>query len=285
MFQEKKNFNNVTSADEIVEIIAKETISKKSDVKDCIIKYGFYMSVYEALTIEYSRDELVDTNSFLPLVDRFMKILVSNDSEVGLCLPIKDLHYVAHHEQEQLLNDILNMVGEAFLVRKTGAMYSDDATFRINSKEVDTQRQQKKLIKEDKRIPGLIKLIQNYKETPKINTDIKEDLSDNTKNDEANNLFDGKPNFAVGDSIIPDEEKDTINNDDDYEPVIPWKPKQPQYKTLSFSNDVGKSFVLSDINDEDIKIKFIISELSRLSINKFPYSCTSLYRLLIDLTV
>ena len=84
MFQEKQNSNSAISADEIVETIMKETISKKSDVKDCIIKYGFYMNVYEALTAEYSRNELIDTNSFLPLVDRFMKILVSDDPEVGL---------------------------------------------------------------------------------------------------------------------------------------------------------------------------------------------------------
>ena len=51
---------------------------------------------------------------------------------------------------------------------------------------------------------------------------------------------------------------------------------------MSFSNNIGKSFALSNSNDEDVKIKFIISELSRLHINKFPYSCTSLYRLLIE---
>jgi len=94
MFQEKKNSNNALSAEEIVEIIAKQTTSKKNDVKDCIIKYSFYMSVYDALTSEYSREELIDTNSFLPLVDRFMKMLVGNDTEVGLSLPMKDLIYV-----------------------------------------------------------------------------------------------------------------------------------------------------------------------------------------------
>jgi ribosomal protein S15P/S13E len=39
---------------------------------------------------------------------------------------------------------------------------------------------------------------------------------------------------------------------------------------------------LTDDNDADIKIKFVIAELSRLNINNHPYSCVSLYRVLLE---
>ncbi|GHU75340.1 hypothetical protein FACS1894188_06000 [Clostridia bacterium] len=49
MFQERIQLKNGLSAEQIAGEIAKQTVSKKSDVRDCIKKYGFYMSVYETL--------------------------------------------------------------------------------------------------------------------------------------------------------------------------------------------------------------------------------------------
>jgi predicted nucleotide-binding protein len=164
MFHEKKRIDSTIPADKIVDVVSKETISKKADVKESIVKYGFYMSVYEALIIsDYSRDALKDVTSFLPLVDRFMRILVGDNKEVGLSLPLNELNYVAHNGKEHLLKEILKLVGEAFLVRETGNPYSDSAMYRINSKEVDKQTQQIKLITENKRIPGLLGVIKKYK--------------------------------------------------------------------------------------------------------------------------
>ena len=284
MFQEKRSLNGTVPADAIVESIAKQTVSKKNDVRDCIIKYGFYMSVYEALATEHSREVLADINSFLPLVDRFMKILVSQDAEVGLNLPLVELNYVAHNGKEILLKEILKIVGEAFLVRKAENQCENGEVHRINSQEVYSKTQQKRLITDDVRIPGLFALIKEYKKIPENNTD--SNKSDET-DDNGQNPSDAEEN--------PNKEgeqtsgSDATQDDVIYDPVIPWKPKQPQNKTLFFSKEEGKSFeknevlfCLSDNNDEDVKIKFIIAELSRLSVDKYPYSCTSLYCLLLE---
>ena len=284
MFQEKRMLCSNESVDKTVEAIAKVTISKKSEVRDCIIKYGFYMSVYNALIdAKCSRENLKDVTSFLPLVDHFMKIIVGNDADVGLGLPISDLNYIAHNGREQLLNTILKIIGEAFLVRKTGASFSDDSTYRINSKEVDTQKHQKKLIMDNIRIPGLFDLIKNYNAMSEI-------ISDSDTAGEECNCQERSPDTPgknEPDSIEPDsaENASAVENTreiDIYEPIIPWKPKQPQVKSLFFSKEDGQLFNFSDYNNEDIKIKFVISELSRLPVDKHPYSCTCLYRVLLE---
>lgn len=277
MFQEKRSLSGTVPADEIVESIAKQTVSKKNDVRDCIIKYGFYMSVYEALATEHSREVLADISSFLPLVDRFMKILVSQDDEVGLNLPLIELNYVAHKGKEILLKEILKIVGEAFLVRKTENQCENGEAHRINSQEVYSKPQQKRLITDDVRIPGLFALIKEYKKMHENNTD--SNKSDET-DDNGQNPSDAEENPNKEDEQTSGS--DTTQDDVIYDPVIPWKPKQPQNKTLFFSKEEGKSFGLSDNNDEDVKIKFIIAELSRLPVDKYPYSCTSLYRLLLE---
>lgn len=277
MFQEKRSLSGTISADEIVESIAKQTVSKKNDVRDCIIKYGFYMSVYEALATEYSREVLADISSFLPLVDRFMKILVSQDAEVGLDLPLIELNYVAHKGKEKLLREIFKIVGEAFLVRKTENQCENGEAYRINSQEVYSKPQQKRLITDDMRIPGLFALIKEYKKMPEANTnsDKPAETGDNDQNPSGAEENPNKGDNQTGGT-------DSTQDDVIYEPIIPWKPKQPQNKTLFFSKEEGKVFILSDSNDEDVKIKFIIAELSRLPIDKYPYSCTSLYRLLLE---
>jgi hypothetical protein len=277
MFQEKRLLNGTITADEIVENVSKQTVSKKNDVKDCIIKYGFYMSVYEALATEYSREVLADISSFLPLVDRFMKILVSQDADVGLDLPLIEYNYVAHQGKEKQLIEIFKVVGEAFLVRKSENQCENDEECRINSQEVYSRTQQKRLITDDLRVPGLFALIKEYKKTPETNTD--SDKSEETKGN-GQNTSGTEDNPNKGDNQT--SETDTTQDDAIYEPIIPWKPKQPQNKTLFFSKEEGKVFILSDTNDEDVKIKFIIAELSRLPIDKYPYSCTSLYRLLLE---
>lgn len=277
MFQEKRLLNGTVPADEIVESIANQTVSKKNDVRDCIIKYGFYMSVYEALATEHSREVLADISSFLPLVDRFMKILVSQDAEVGLNLPLTELNYVAHNGKEILLKEIFKIVGEAFLVRKTENQCENGEAYRINSQEVYSKLQQKRLITDDVRILGLFTLIQEYKKMPETNVD--SNKPDET-GDNGQTPSDAEENPNKGDGQTGGTY--TTQEDVIYEPIIPWKPKQPQNKTLFFSKEEGKAFGLSDNNDEDVKIKFIIAELSRLPIDKYPYSCTSLYRLLLE---
>jgi hypothetical protein len=130
-------------AEAIISEIAKNTISQKSDVKECVIKYGFFMNVYNSLLGEYSADKLTETNSYLPLVDRFMGTIVEK-SDLGLGLPLSEyLCYVAHKGKEELLTPILFLIGEAFIARKI----TEGELTPITSTEVDSKRKQKRLIR------------------------------------------------------------------------------------------------------------------------------------------
>jgi hypothetical protein len=188
------------------------------------------------------------------------------------------LEYLPHPGKETLYQKILKLIGEAFLVRKTESNCETVELSRINSKEIDTNAQQKKLVKDDIRIPGLFALIKQYKGIPEITSG-----AGNTSANRGNVA----PTQGAG---APPSSDDVPNNSGRevgqtgsllYEPAIPWTPKRPQTKSLSFSSDEGSSFNLSD-NDEDAKIKFIIRELSRLYVSAYPYACTLLYRTLLE---
>ena len=279
MFWDRLKTNNVENlnADAVLTEIVKITGSKRGDVKECITKYSFFMSVYNTLLSKYQPENLTETSSYLPLVDRFMGTIVE-ESDLGLNLPMSDeFRYVAHKEMDDLLNAVLFLTGEAFIARKT----SGSELSPIISTEVSTKPKQKKLIRDNERIPGLLDALSNYRvaltEETNQENDTGKSLSDS---DEA----DSSDKARADDNTSNDEQADTSEQLDEtpFEPEIPWKPKQPQSRTLYFSENDGKSFSLSDDDETDVKIKFIIAELSRLPINKFPYSCTSLYRLLLE---
>lgn len=281
IYQNYKKDHPTASATRIINDIAKSTVSNKAEVKNCIIKYGFFMSVYNVLRETYRPEALTETNSYLPLVDRFMGTLVGN-SDVGLNLTLTtDLKYIAHPGKEAIYKKILQLVGEAFLVRKTKNDPDDDGLSRINSKEIDTSAQQKKLIKDNKRIPGLFALISKYRETQES------EREGNPTGTKSRNE-DGASQGSSGASHTPNDYTQTSSNDngqdnaDVYEPAIPWKPSRPQNKSLSFSSSEGSTFKLSDSDDEDAKIKFVIRELSSLYVYAYPYSCTLLYRTLLE---
>jgi len=279
MYQNEKKNNLSMSVNQIINKVAKQSVSNRTEVKNCIVKYGFFMCVYNVLREVYRPEALTGTNSYLPLVDRFMGVLVGN-SDVGLNLALTDLKYTAHSGKEELYKNILKLVGEAFLVRKTESNCNVGELPRINSKEIDTNAQQRKLIKDDIRIPGLYTLIKQYKEISEIHDESK---ANRTKSKNGEDNTQGRPES----SPLPDDDTQTSSNNGEgstavYEPVIPWKPSRPQNKSLSFLPNEGSTFKLSDNDDEDAKIKFIIRELSKLYVFVYPYACTLLYRTLLE---
>ena len=277
-YQNQKQNDPSTSSTRIINNISKITVSNKAEVKSCIVKYGFFMSVYNVLRKTYQPEALTETNSYLPLVDRFMGTLVGS-SDVGLALALtENLTYVAHSGKEGVYENILKIVGEAFLVRKAKNAGEENELPRINSKEIDTSAQQRKLIRDNKRIPGLLSLIKKYKELyideESTSTGAESGNGDNAPKDDSNTSHEDNPNSG------DDSQHD--NNTTTYEPHIPWKPSRPQNKTLFFSSNEGASFNLSDNDDEDSKIKFVILELSKLYVSAYPYACTLLYRTLLE---
>ena len=99
------------------------------------------------------------------MVDRFMETLVGNDEEVGLKLELDNekLIYLCMPEKKDIYDSILLKVGEAFLIRREKRLCEEDEESKIVSSEIYAKGDQKQLILDDLRIPGLYKLIQDYK--------------------------------------------------------------------------------------------------------------------------
>ena len=133
-------------------------------------------------------------------VDRFMDTLVGDDEEVGLNLEIdyEKLQYLCISEKRDVYDKILLKIGEAFLVRKERRLCGDGELSKVVGSEIYGKNDQKRLILEDIRIPGLYSLIQQYKSDGKTETSgaegdkktdsaVKNDTSEGTENGASKN--------------------------------------------------------------------------------------------------
>lgn len=147
-----------------VEDVKKHTSDSITVVTKSIIKYQFFMDVFDILKSKY-QDLEIEKIDYLPMVDRFMETLVGNDEEVGLKLELDNerLIYLYMPEKKDIYDSILLKVGEAFLIRREKRLCEEDEESKIVSSEIYAKRDQKQLILDDVRIPGLYKLIQEYK--------------------------------------------------------------------------------------------------------------------------
>lgn len=241
-----------------VGIVKTYTSDSLGTVKNSIIKYQFFMSVFKILKDNGCTLE-IEKIDYLPLVDRFMSLLVSNDPDVGLSLKLdkEKLVYLCPDNKREKLQEILLLVGKAFLVWK-----NTDINPGVIGSDVANKPLQKALILEDKRIPGLHQLIKEFKE------------------------IDGKGfAYSAGESeILPKTKTPSKTNITAYDPVIPAKyvPKKIKREYLSFSNDEAKDFIFDDI-DYDIKIQEIIHELAVTKVTHDPVACACLYRCLLEM--
>ena len=181
-----------------VEDVKKHTSDSITVVTKSIIKYQFFMDVFDILKSKY-QDLEIEKIDYLPMVDRFMETLVGNDEEVGLKLELDNerLIYLCMPEKKDIYDSILLKVGEAFLIRREKRLCEEDEESKIVSSEIYAKRDQKQLILDDVRIPGLYKLIQEYKgnsetsasnagNTNKSNDDQMSDPSSGTKENDDN---------------------------------------------------------------------------------------------------
>ena len=122
------------------------------------------MDVFDVLKSNY-QDLEIEKIDYLPMVDRFMETLVGNDEEVGLKLELDNekLIYLCMPEKKDIYDSILLKLGEAFLIRREKRLCEEDEESKIVSSEIYAKGDQKQLILDDLRIPGLYKLIQDYK--------------------------------------------------------------------------------------------------------------------------
>lgn len=241
-----------------VGIVKTYTSDPLGTVKNSIIKYQFFMSVFKILKDNGYALE-IETIDYLPLVDRFMSLLVGNDPDVGLSLKLdKDkLVYLCPDNKREKLQEILLLVGKAFLV-----WGSNDVNPRIIGSDIANKSLQKALIMNDKRIPGLYKLILEYKEI----------------DSKGSGYSASEPDFSPKTKTTPKTSTAT------FDPVIPERfvPKKLKREYLSFNNDEAKDFIF-DNTDYDIKIQEIIHELAVTKVVHDPVACACLYRCLLEM--
>ena len=206
----------------------------------------------------------IEKIDYLPLVDRFMGMLVSDDPEVGLNLPLDEdkLVYICPENKKELYEKILYLVGEAFLVRTA----SGNPT-RIVGSEIINNGLRKSLILENRRIPGLLELIKEYKQIADLDSaDEQEEDSDDGGNSQAEVI---NPSVIENPTFIP---------------VSPERFIPSKYKTerLSFTQEEATAFLFS-AEEYDIKLQEIIRELATIKVANDPVACACLYRCLLEM--
>lgn len=272
MFQEIRKVAPEKGISDVVDEIIKQTNDKKATITNAIKRYSIFDCVFSSLSKE-NKDKVPHDVSFLPLVDVFMKYLTgknaNDDYKLNVEFDNETQNYVVPIEKRDIFKKILALVGEAFLVRNTD---------RITTPEISGKGKSPRDVINDTRIPGLLDLIKEYKETPVTAASTDNNADENGSSQDTSNETDKN-------TAATKETTDNSYNKQDnsvYEPEIPWKPKKPQQKYLGFSKTEWESFSLSNADDIDVKITFVIRELSRLSVSEYPYSCTSLYRVLLE---
>lgn len=169
---EKNNFYyNLFNEHHSVSAVEQITYDKPSAIRNSIRKYQFFMDVVEALRKNGTLVNIEDID-YLPMVDRFMDILVGSDKHVGLQLSFNEdtLKYYCVKEGVDIYMSILRLIGEAFLIRKNKAYCLEGEEPKILSTEIVNDEQRKRLIIDDTRIKGLYELIKKYRDIKKTST-------------------------------------------------------------------------------------------------------------------
>lgn len=150
--------------------ISTNTGDDTKSIQEKIKWFGIFQEIFDVVT-EKHPDLLIEDVAILPLATKFFPPIASRNAKIGLKLNYDKttLRYSPLPEKADIYKKILLLIGEAFFVRPTGSnadlseRLSSD-TFRISTNEIKNQKQVESLIVNDIRIPGLLKLIQDYKE-------------------------------------------------------------------------------------------------------------------------
>lgn len=256
-------------------------------IKNCIRKYQFYMDVYNVIKIQ-NPDLEIEKINYLPMVDRFLDTLVGNDEEVGLDINLNQetLKYECDEAKLGKYRDILSLVGEAFLVRKDKKYCSNNELSKIISSELYSANDQKNLILQNERIPGLLELIKSFKE----HSNFQSDKSTSGENQGTTSNTPDSPNKSGGsgdDDNPPTDDGDESGgpeNDDERKFIPPkrYKPKKTKREYLDFFQEETSNWDINGDSDYEIKIHSLIYDLATISVYEHPYACAFLYRSLLE---
>ncbi|TEB16264.1 hypothetical protein Psfp_01491 [Pelotomaculum sp. FP] len=285
---EKNNYYmNLFHAYSDISKVQEFTSDTLGTIKKCIRKYQFFMDVFHILKSRHKNIE-IEKLDYLPMVDRFMDTLVGNDPEVGLNLSFDEdtQKYLCEKDKQSQYNEILMLIGEAFLLRKEKKYCINGELSKIVSTEIYGFSNQKELILKDERIPGLIAMIKDYhglKSSPPTE-DLKQDNPDQSHgtgdNQDGDPLDDDDGNSSNG--VTPEDGNDI--DEEKYIPSVKYKPKKTKREYLSFTIEESKSLKISGDSDFEVKIRSLIYDLSSFSVYRHPYACALLYRTLLEIS-
>jgi len=262
-----------------IEKVIELTKAKTIEVRESLEKYFFFKKVVRTLITKHDLVE-IEKMKYLPMVDRFMYLLVGDDPDVGLDLYEDSMYQFQPASGKEVIYDqILILVGEAFLIRGRASSQVPAQDGKILSSEVSGRLRQINLIKENKRIPGLYELIKKYKgqnystiQTAEPNTD--------------ESIF----TTAVSNFLEELDDLHEITDDSELlgERFIPKKERKelefnPGFVYFSFNRLEIKTWRVFRKPAYLIKITDLIKELATLRLSEYPNSCALIFRNLLDI--
>lgn len=294
---EKNNYYmNLFETYKDVKEVKKYTSDTLSTVVKSIKKYQFFMNVFSILNTKYKNIE-IEKLDYLPMVDRFMETLVGSDDEVGLKLQLDDekLIYRCKEDKKEVYNEILMRVGEAFLIRREKKFCTESEMSKIVASEIYSILDQKKLILDNIRIPGLMELINQYKNQEEksetsasvLKQDDSSEKNDNSKQERESNTRDntGEAGKGTQGEQKDAEEQESLGTEVGvYTPPIRYKPKKTKIEHLCFSQNEASNFKINTENAYDVKIRCILYDLGNFSVYRHPYTVALLYRTLLEIS-
>jgi len=277
-----------------IEEVKKYTNDSESVIKYAIERYQFFIDVFNVLQAKHQNISIEKLN-YLPMTTRFMSLLVGSDIDVGLDLHYDDItmRYSCAEKCEHLYNDILLLVGEAFLLRKERKYCEDGELSKIVSSEVYGKDDQKLLILKNSRIPGLLEKITSYKLLVCVNKEYESSNADNNASGVNANSENSSPNNRGTNSTVDSEsvngegQSDAVNegvqpDNNVFAPTVKFRPKTTPREFLTFTANEASSFNINGNSDYEEKIRAIIEDLRLISVYKHPYACALLYRTLLE---
>lgn len=164
-------YSQFMSGKTTAEIAEAVRVVSSAEVERRIKEYALFEAIFGQVKKKYP-DLQVEAASILPVVTAFMPKLLGKNKRYtlsGVELDRKKLSYVSLPSQKVLYEEILCLIGEAFFVRPEAKKQAEKeerangARFRISSDEIKGANKVETLIDEDRRIPGLKKLILKFR--------------------------------------------------------------------------------------------------------------------------
>lgn len=289
---EKNNYYmNLFEQHKTLDKVKEHTSDGLATIRNRIRKYQFFMDVYNVIKNK-NPDLEIEKINYLPMVDRFLDTLVGNDEEVGLNLNLnpETLKYECYEIKLEKYRNVLLLVGEAFLVRKDKKYCSDNELSKIISSEIYSANDQKQLILQNERIPGLLELIKSFRDLPDSQSD-RDKHNTGSENPGNASGTSSSPNTngraCGGDTNPPTDDDDKTEDPKDFDagkfiPPKRYKPKKTKKEYLDFFQEETSNWDINGDSDYETKIHSLIYDLATISVYEHPYACAFLYRSLLE---